>query len=111
MSSVSVYVSHSDLEDLLPTLLEEKGVETLLYEVWGFDKNISLENGRFYEATECKHRNRQGRVVDGIRYVGVERCDPKWVNGGMASEELLIMLRNDSEYEADLKRLSKRRIS
>ena len=111
MSSVSVYVSQSDLEELLPQLLAEHGVEALLYHVWGFDNNITLDGGRFYEEMICQHRNRQGRVVECARYVGIERTDKAWLQSGSASEELLLMLRNDKELEEDLKNLSKRRIS
>lgn len=111
MSKVSVFVSQSDLEQLMPKLLEEKGIEYLLNTVWGFDKNTVLENGTWYDSVMCDHRNRQGKIVRTLRYTGIERSDQAWIKNGMPSEELLLQSRNDSGLIEELKRISKRRIS
>ena len=107
---VPVYVSEADLKDeQLAKVIERVGLEVVLCELFGFDKNevICETEPYFYEVVECEHRQRMHphAITKGKRYSGYERLDKKWIEGAMASEEAKLSAKNDRGYLSELRSL------
>lgn len=105
-----VYVSFADLENVeIAKLVDRLGLDTVLTELFGFDKNQVVSNAEpfYYETEEFKHRQRlhPHAIVEGLRYSGIERTDKAWLKSGMASEEVKMSSKNDREYLQEIKRL------
>ena len=107
---VPVYASEADLSDPnLAYAIERVGLDTVLHEAFGFDKNqtVGESAGDFYEVIECEHRQRLHpfAIVKGKRYSGIERTDKDWINSGMASQEAKLSAKNDKSLLSELKSL------
>lgn len=105
-----VYVSYADLEDPeISKLVERLGLDTVLTELFGFDKTqvVSDVEPFYYQVETFKHRQRlqPHAIVEGDRYLGFERLDKAWLNSGLASEEAKMSSKNDREYLQEIKRL------
>lgn len=108
--SVPVYVSEADLNDpQLAKIVERFGIEVVLCELFGFDKNQTVCEIEpfFYEVVECEHRQRMHpyAITKSKRYSGYERLDKAWINGAMASEEAKMSSKNDRGYLSELRNL------
>lgn len=112
ISAPDIFVSECELAVGDPTIqavLEKMGVEYVLFNLWGFDKDHVFEStGKFYEISECKHRTRQGKVIDGKRYTGRERLDDAWIEQGNPSEDAKVIARQDMSYIREVQGLGKR---
>ena len=104
---VSVFVSESDLWPF-KSIVEAAGLETVLYEVWGFDNTSTLFTNGWWEAEVVRHRNRAGKVVECLRYVGVERMDKEWLKSGYASDQVKIASKGDISLLQELRELGAR---
>jgi hypothetical protein len=87
-NSISRNISESDLA----TFKEYDGSvairNQLLYKL-GVDTSLPVE------VLECQHRNLQGKVHDGVLFMGFERLDRGWCKSGFASIEAFIASSND----------------
>ena len=77
-----------------------ESVERILYEN-GIDVGLGWHTERLL------HRNLQNKVVDTIRFSGVQRRDAKWKRVGMSLEDQIANTK-DSFLKADLMVMSKR---
>ena len=117
MQEVWVYVSSADLEVLGP-LVDDVGKEKVLVEIFGFDDKKLIESYKgdvdldgelaedgWYRYKVCEHISRMGKRVTGVRYMGIERSDKKWLAGNMASEEVRMYARGDASLVDELRSL------
>lgn len=106
-----VFVGASDLNDgskKVQAIIDRLGIEFILINVWGFDKNVDYEGtGNFYSCEEKTFRNRSGKVVTEKRYAGTERLDDEWMEQGRPSDEAKIAVRNDISYVRELQSLGR----
>lgn len=105
-----VYVSYADLEDKeIAKLVDRLGLDTVLTELFGFDKNQVVSNVEpfYYEEEVFQHRQRlhPHAIVTGLRYSGIERMDKAWLESGLASDLAKMSSKNDREYLQELKKL------
>lgn len=77
-----------------------EGIEEILYQ-------NGMDTTQHYELVKRLHRNLQNKVVDCIRYEGVERCDKEWLMTGAASPEAHIKATTDYTLREELRNMSK----
>ncbi len=90
-----VFISESDMEDeRIQLILKRVGLHEFLY-MCGFDKDKFITDDSFFEASTSQHRNRAGKIVECMRYVGFERLDAEWIKSGNATLEAEIASKKD----------------
>lgn len=106
---VYVWEGELTLEDAnIKSVFEKLGLEYVLHNLWGFDNSIKYKStGSFYEVHVCKRRNRCGKIVEGIFYLGKERLDDVWIEQGAPSGEAKVAARQDMSYIREVKSLSR----
>lgn len=111
ISAPDIYVSECELavgDKTIQAVLDKMGVEYVLFNLWGFDKDFVYEStGKFYETEVKQHRARNGKIVTGLRYSGRERLDDAWIEQGNPSENAKIIARQDMSYIRELQKLGK----
>ncbi|AYD85609.1 hypothetical protein Aci011_081 [Acinetobacter phage vB_AbaM_B09_Aci01-1] len=104
-------VSFSELtvgDKKIELVLEKCGVDFVLEKLWGFDtKHKSGTPEGFYEVKECQHRNRDGKIVTGKLYIGVERLDDEWILQGAPSEKAKLAAKQDLSLYRELSSMSR----
>lgn len=104
-------VSFSDLtvgDEQIKLVLQKCGVDFVLEKLWGFDtKHKSGTEHGFYEVKECQHRNRDGVIVTGKLYIGVERLDDEWILQGAPSEQAKLAAKQDLSLYRELSSMSR----
>lgn len=104
-------VSFSDLtlgDKDIQAVLDKCGVEYVLVNLWGFDKNFKADTPeKFYEVKECQHVNREGKRVTGKLYIGVERLDDEWILHGAPSERAKLVAKRDVSLLRELSSMSR----
>lgn len=106
----SIFVSECEVatdDARIQAVFDKLGLEYVLEKLWGFDINHTTESGNFYEAITCRHRTRGGKVVDGVRYSGIERTDDEWILQGNPSDEAKIAARQDLSYMREISKMSR----
>ena len=78
---------------------DKNTIEKILY-----SNGMEVKHG--YTTEPRQHRNLQGKVVNCIRYEGVERIDREWLQSGAASMEAYVAS-SDPEVQKDMKNMSK----
>lgn len=104
-------VSFSDLtvgDEKIRVVLEKCGVDFVLEKLWGFDTKHKCDTPqKFYEVKECQHRNRDGVIVTGKLYIGVERLDDEWILHGAPSEQAKLAAKQDLSLYRELSSMSR----
>lgn len=111
VASPPIFVSECEVatdDPRIQSVFKKLGLEYVLEKLWGFDVNHHVpETGKFYEAKECEHRTRGGKVVKGVRYSGIERTDDDWILNGNPSDDAKVAARQDLSYMREISMMSR----
>lgn len=106
-----IFVSESELDvndKTIKAVLVKMGIDYVLHHLWGFDNTLVFEStGTFYEKSECQHRTRGGKLVEGVRYSGKERLDDDWILKGNPSEEAEVISKQDISLVREMQKLGR----
>lgn len=77
--------------------------------VKGFLYHNGLNTNEPFELVRVTHRNLRNQVVNGERFEGKERLDPKWIKSGYASLDAQIESVEDENLRFNLRTMSVQR--
>lgn len=79
---------------------DKETIKKILFEN-GMDTNAEIEE------VACTHRNLQGKVVNCIRYEGLERSDPEWLKNPACSWDARVAACDDPHLRIQLGAMGK----